>query len=1453
MARKPRSTRNRPPLPAPPTGPEDDQPRAAAAPKPDIQPEVKPEPAPPSAPPPAPSARDARSWLKRQWDHLDWSTFSWGGVAVNIAGLIAAVAIIIALALTGLNTPIGRRILIQYATGLKLNSGLKIEIASLDGSLYGDMTLHGLKLRDPSGVFLQSDIVHLNWHPFGALGQHIDILDLSSPKVEMLRQPKFNPSQDQKQTGSLLPDIKIDLNRIHFDAIQLDQPVLGTAYLLNFDGGAHILHKQLSVTAKAGSDKGDRLNLLLAAIPDKNRLDIQADLHAPQGGVVATLAHVDQTLTARISGNGAWKLWQGQATANLGEDNLVTLAITARDGVFNVKGDTHPDRLITGTTAILQPAVAVDLTTTMKNRALDSQLSLSSRALAVTADGVVDLAGNTFHNLQVHARLLDPRALGSDITTDDLHADLVLDGAMTTPRIDYDVEAKRFAVGTIRLAGLTAKGKSRVGTDNVTIPLNAQLASLSGINAQVDPLLTHLKLDGDVTIDKAGHLTSNTLHASSDRVKASGTVTGNLAQNLYTAKVKGGINGYDITDFGTINATTEATVTLTNWHTAVTGTLAAQTTKVSNKGVADFLGGNAKINGGYAYGLNGVFSVHHVTGKAPAFTLVNADGAITAKGGLSLKATADSTKYGPLDATASGTLDAPQAVVHAAHPGLGVGLADVTANLATSPQGYLIKATGQSDYGPFSGDTLVHTGAPLVIDIHQAEFAGITAAGTVTQSAAGPFTGTLNLSGSGLNGTAVLQDIAGVQGATVNALGNNVDLPGNIKIHIGRAIIAASVVLRDQPQVNADIQAADLTYADLALSTARAKVVMAGTTGTVQAVAHGQTAVPFNLAINGTIAPRLYTFQAQGDANGVPLHLDHAARVTQQGNDWVLAPVTVVMDQGRIDLAGRFGATLKIQARLNNMDLALANLFKNDLGIAGTANGAVDFSQTGGDFPTAHASLKIDNFSRSSAAVASTPVNLAVDAQLNPDLSPQGNYVHAIVRQGGAVVGRVQADLSPSGAGPWMTRITNAGLSGGVRYNGPAAVPFSLTGLARQQLTGAVALAADFTGNVSAPRLNGVVKSTSLTYDKVFGTRVTNIALDGHFTNDRLEVTSFSGTAGDGTIKGAGWLSLAADQHFPMQLHADLNNARLARSDSINSIVSGTIDVTNNADTGATIAGDLRLPQLKYQVVRQSAAEINVLDGVRRKGDDTKPKMTQVDTIPSQWKLNIRARANNQIFVSGMGLDSEWSMDLRVQGTTNAPSVVGEMKVIRGNYTFAGRSFDLDSGTITFDGGPLTNPEIALQASADINDVTGIIKVSGTAQRPDIAFSSTPALPQDEVLSRMLFGESVANISATEALQLASAVNGLNGGTDYLNPLGALRSATGIDRLRVVGADTATGRGTSLAAGKYLTNNVYVEIVTDTKGFTATQLEVALSRALSILSQTGNAGTAVSVKYSKDY
>jgi hypothetical protein len=55
-----------------------------------------------------------------------------------------------------------------------------------------------------------------------------------------------------------------------------------------------------------------------------------------------------------------------------------------------------------------------------------------------------------------------------------------------------------------------------------------------------------------------------------------------------------------------------------------------------------------------------------------------------------------------------------------------------------------------------------------------------------------------------------------------------------------------------------------------------------------------------------------------------------------------------------------------------------------------------------------------------------------------------------------------------------------------------------------------------------------------------------------------------------------------------------------------------------------------------------------------------------------------------------------------------------------------------------------------------------------------------------------------------------------------------------------LGADEDVGRGTSLAAGKYISGDVCLEVTTDDCGLAAVQIEVALSKSLSILSRSGS-------------
>ncbi len=249
--------------------------------------------------------------------------------------------------------------------------------------------------------------------------------------------------------------------------------------------------------------------------------------------------------------------------------------------------------------------------------------------------------------------------------------------------------------------------------------------------------------------------------------------------------------------------------------------------------------------------------------------------------------------------------------------------------------------------------------------------------------------------------------------------------------------------------------------------------------------------------------------------------------------------------------------------------------------------------------------------------------------------------------------------------------------------------------------------------------------------------------------------------------------------------------------------------------------------------------------------------LDQADVIePAQlrpWRLDIDLAGGN-LMVRGLGIRSTWTTDIHVGGVANSPAFDGRADLVRGNYEFAGRTFRLDRGVIRFRGESPPNPLLDIRALAQVQGLNATILVQGTGLKPEISFASNPALPQDELLSRILFGTSITNLSAPEALQLASAVAALNSGTGSLDPINALRRAVGLDRLRILPADIATGQKTALAAGKYIGRRLYVEVITDGHEYSATRVEYEITRWLSVLSTVSTIGRAsANVRVSKDY
>ena len=1380
----------------------------------------------------------------------------WGGFT------LLAILFLIGAFLVWLNTDPGRRYIVRQINNLETASGLDIDIQRIEGSIFGDLTIHGLTLKDPRGTFFYAPTAELEYRPFAYFRNHIDIRDLSIPQARLMRLPSLNPGDPN---APLLPDIDIDVGRLRIGRLFIDPAVTGRRHVMRVDSNIRIddgraqVGLNLDTIRAPGTAGGDRLVMRIDSVPEANRLDLGLFVRGPADGFIAGLTGVNQLVAAVVEGRGSWAHWRGRARANIGDRTFANLSVQAREGTYTIGG---PMRLGMVAPAQLQRLFGdiahVNLVTTFDNRRADLRLRANSRAAAVIAEGIVDLGNNRYEDLRLGARLIEAGAIAPNLRGRDVRLALLLNGEMATPFVGYELRAQSLGFGTMTLEGFQARGRAEVRSDRIVVPVSATARRILGLDPALGGLLTNVTLAGDLAIS-GSQIVSDNIRIRSDKLIGTAVIAFDLSRGIYRTALQGRVNNYLVEGIGLVDVTTDLDVVSQGRGFGIRGRFVARTRRIDNASVRDFLGGAATVSASLALDPAGVIRLDGIRLTSPQLRITSGEGTYHPNGRIDFRLRGNSNAYGPLTVHLTGTQAAPQVRLQAARPGFGIGLRDVNATVRSTAQGWAIVASGQSAYGPFSADVVILTArGPMTIQINRLTIAGINFSGRVTRSPAGPFVGTLTMSGQGVEGVARLGAEGRFQRIELAATANGAQLPGDIPVTIQRAIVNGTVVLYDDaPSIIGDAQVAGLRSGQFFLETARARINYRGGTGSAQLFAQGSNAVPFRIGLNAALTPEHVRAAMLGSVNDIPFRLAQPADIRWVGGEWQLAPTTIVLPQGNVRLAGRYGDGLVIQSRLDNLDLSILNAFSPGLGIGGRATGSLDFAQPrGSSFPRAEARLNITDFTRTGIAMRSEAVNLA----LAGSLTPEGGSLAAAIRRNGNLIGRIQARLQPLGpaAGSWTTRLFAAPLTGGIRYNGPAAVLMSLAGMSGHQLSGPIAVGADFSGRVQSPQFTGVVRANNLVYvNEEYGTRITNLAVQGRFNASQLEIVSLTGRAGEGTLTGQGTIGLAASAGFPMDLRFRFDNAQLARSDDLGATVTGDVTVTNNRER-ALIAGELELPEVRYQIIRQAAAEVRTLSGVRRRGEpipDPNALAQQAQGVPSIWQLDLRVRADNRVFVSGMGMESEWETDLRVQGTSATPSITGRLELIRGTLSVAGRRFNLEEGDIVFTGARPPNPRINIRAVADIDDVEVAIIVGGSANNPQIAFSSQPGLPQDEIVARILFGSSVTEISALQAVQVAASLNSLRGGGGGLNPLGQLRSATGIDRLRILGADQTTGRGTAIAAGMYLSDDIYLEIITDTRGFTATQLEIALTRALSMISQfsTGNTGTNVNVRYSRDY
>jgi translocation and assembly module TamB len=143
--------------------------------------------------------------------------------------------------------------------------------------------------------------------------------------------------------------------------------------------------------------------------------------------------------------------------------------------------------------------------------------------------------------------------------------------------------------------------------------------------------------------------------------------------------------------------------------------------------------------------------------------------------------------------------------------------------------------------------------------------------------------------------------------------------------------------------------------------------------------------------------------------------------------------------------------------------------------------------------------------------------------------------------------------------------------------------------------------------------------------------------------------------------------------------------------------------------------------------------------------------------------------------------------------------------------------------------------------------------ITGLADSPVFEFTSTPMMPQDEIMGYLMFGESVAQLTPIQMAQIGLTLASLSGvgGDGGLNPLVMLQRSLGLDRLTMGAAtttNTATGTessGASIAAGRYIAKHVYIEAKQTTAGTSQLGAVVDLTKHLKLQTRLGNGAASI--------
>jgi len=1377
----------------------------------------------------SPPIRLRKDWPRRLIDEL--------------LALFIALLVLLAAGLVLLDTAPGHRFIVDRIGQIETSSGLRFHIGRIDGSVFGKSKLRNVAIADSRGTFLTSPEIDLDWAPGAWLYNSLQIDSLTAERVTLVRLPKLKPSTKK---GPILPGFDIHVGELRIDRLDIGAAVSGQPRTGSLRGKADVRSGRALVELAAATNVGDRIALKLDAEPDRDRFDIGVKAISPANGVVPAIVGTRRAINLDVGGAGTWTRWRGTAALDLSGRPVARVALGVDQGRYRLAGQWAPAPFLKGKLQRLTtPQVAIRGDATLKDRVLDGELSLGSPALRAVAKGTVDLANNNYRGVRLGVDLLKPPALFPNMTGKSVRLVWTLDGPFATADYSYRLTSPGVKFDDTGFVDVRAEGRGRMSPWPMRVPLRLQARAITGVGDIAGAILANPRLEGWLTVTPK-LIRSDGLKLTSAKMNGKLSLLIDLVTGKFEVLVSGGMTRYLIPGIGVVDVMTDLKVVPGpgGKGSLVTGKAKAWVRRLDNSFFRQMTGGLPRLETDLQRGGDGIVRFSNLQLYSPSLRL-SGSGQRLRDGTFHIVAAGRQAKYGPLKLALDGHIERPRIDLLLERPNDALGITAMRLLLVPTAAGFDYRASGGSKLGPFTsnGRILMPRNAATVISIAALDAGGAHASGDL-RSDPGGFTGRLTLANGTMGGTLDFAPVSGAQKIEAHLTANGATFPGAFSVRSGRA--DGTIILADErTTIDGVIDARGLETSGVSLARLTANARLINGVGQVRAAFAGRRGAAFAFSTVADVSPDTIRITGSGRIEQRPLVLKQAAVLTRSSDGWALAPTGLDFAGGSAVVSGRSGSRPEVHAQVQAMPLEVLDLAWPKLDLSGSATGRLDYAWKGNR--TGRLDLKVRGLSRAGLVLASKPIDLGVAAVISDNKAA----VRAVAASGGAVIGRAQARFAPMQGGPLVTELLNAPMFAQLRYVGPADTLWRLSGTEVLDLSGPISIGADIGGRWANPTIRGSLRTQNARLDSaVTGMSLDHVVAVARFSGPQLIFSQISAQApGGGTVSGSGSVTFSGGR-TALNLSFNASDALLLNRDDVGARVTGPLQIRSDGQNG-TISGDLRLNRGKFQLGRASAAAAVPKLVVRDRGLDPEDVIEVQDLHP--WKLDLKV-AGNDLRVTGLGINSRWTTNLTIGGYADTPRFNGRADLVRGDYDFAGRNFKLDRGVIRFRGETPPDPLLDIHAEAQLQGLDADVHVRGTGLKPEITFASTPPLPQDELLSRILFGTSITNLSAPEALQLASAVAALQSGSGSLDPINALRKAVGLDRLRIVPADVATGQKTAVAAGKYITRKLFVEVVTDGQGYSATRAEYQITRWLSILSTVSTVGRSnAAVRVSKDY